>query len=48
MTIQNIRYNGRFQYEADVDPSILGYEMLKLVLQPLVVARVAKFVSDAE
>jgi len=36
MTIQNIRYNGRFRYVADVDPSILGCEMLKLVLQPLV------------
>ncbi|MBB6731689.1 cache domain-containing sensor histidine kinase [Cohnella zeiphila] len=36
MTIQNIRYNGRFRYEADVDPGVLGFEMLKLVLQPLV------------
>jgi len=36
MTIQNIRYNGRFRYEVDVHPSILGIEMLKLILQPLV------------
>jgi two-component system sensor histidine kinase YesM len=36
MTIQNIRYNGRFRYEADVDPDMMGYEMLKLTLQPLV------------
>ncbi|WP_276357085.1 cache domain-containing sensor histidine kinase [Cohnella caldifontis] len=36
MTIQNIRYNGRFRYVTDVDPSIMGFEMLKLILQPLV------------
>ncbi|WP_123039595.1 cache domain-containing sensor histidine kinase [Cohnella candidum] len=36
MTIQNIRYNGRFHYETDIDPSIMGIEMLKLILQPLV------------
>ena len=36
MTIQNIRYNGRFRCEIDVDPDIMGYEMLKLTLQPLV------------
>jgi two-component system sensor histidine kinase YesM len=36
MTIQNIRYNGRFRYEASVEPSMMGYEMLKLILQPLV------------
>lgn len=36
MTIQNIRYNHRFHYEEDVDPSLMGMEMLKLVLQPLV------------
>ncbi|MFC5468496.1 sensor histidine kinase [Cohnella suwonensis] len=36
MTIQNIRYNGRFRYDVDVDPAIMGIEMLKLILQPLV------------
>lgn len=36
MTIQNFRYNGRFRYEAEVEPAIMGYDMLKLILQPLV------------
>lgn len=36
MTIQNIRYNHRFQYEEDVDPSLMVIEILRLVLQPLV------------
>ncbi|MBB6632834.1 sensor histidine kinase [Cohnella thailandensis] len=36
MTIQNIRYDDRFRFEVDVDPGILGMEILKLILQPLV------------
>ncbi|WP_337099289.1 cache domain-containing sensor histidine kinase [Paenibacillus sp. YIM B09110] len=36
MTIQNIRYNNRFQYIEDVEPAIMGIEILKLLLQPLV------------
>lgn len=36
MTIQNIRYNNRFQYIEDVDPALIEKEMLKLLLQPLV------------
>lgn len=36
MTIQNIRYNNRFRYMEDVDPAIMGMEILKLLLQPLV------------
>ncbi|TLS48772.1 sensor histidine kinase [Paenibacillus antri] len=36
LTIQNIRFNKRFTYVQDVDESILGMEMLKLLLQPLV------------
>jgi len=36
MTIQNIRYNNRFLYIEDVESSIKGMEILKLLLQPLV------------
>lgn len=36
MTIQNIRYNNRFQYVEEVEPSIMGMEIMKLLLQPLV------------
>lgn len=36
LKIQNIRYNGRFRIEMEIEESILGYEILKLILQPLV------------
>ena len=36
LTIQNIRYDRRFAYVQEVEDSILGMEMLKLLLQPLV------------
>lgn len=36
LTIQNIRYKGRIRYEIDVEQDVLGCEMLKLILQPLV------------
>lgn len=36
LRIQNIRYNGRFRYIEQVEESILGMEVLKLLLQPLV------------
>jgi len=36
LKIQNIRFNNRFQYTAEVDESLLGMEVLKLLLQPLV------------
>lgn len=36
MTIQNIRYRGRFRYEVEVDSSVMRIEILKLILQPLV------------
>lgn len=36
MTIQNLRYNGRFRCIVDVEPELMGIEILKLVLQPLV------------
>ncbi|MEK4877919.1 MULTISPECIES: sensor histidine kinase [Paenibacillus] len=36
LTIQNIRYNNRFEYIQDVDSAIMGMEMLKLIIQPLV------------
>ncbi|MCI3920789.1 sensor histidine kinase [Paenibacillus sp. TRM 82003] len=36
LTIQNIRYNNRFTYIEDIDPSVMGMNILKLLLQPLV------------
>lgn len=36
MTIQNIRYHNRFQYIEEVEPAIMGMEIMKLLLQPLV------------
>lgn len=36
MTIQNIRYNNRFNYVEDIEESMMGIEVLKLILQPLV------------
>ncbi|MHA6483453.1 cache domain-containing sensor histidine kinase [Paenibacillus sp. strain BS8-2] len=36
MTIQNIRYNNRFEYLEDVEPTVKAMEMLKLLLQPLI------------
>ena len=36
MTIQNIRYNNRFSYIQDVEQTLMGMEILKLLLQPLV------------
>ncbi|WP_436235245.1 sensor histidine kinase [Paenibacillus sp. LjRoot153] len=36
MTIQNIRFNHRFTYIEHVDPSLMGIDFLKLLLQPLV------------
>lgn len=36
LTIQNIRYQERFQYIEQVDDNVRGMEILKLLLQPLV------------
>ena len=36
LTIQKIRYKDRLDYEIDVDPEILGYKTVKIILQPLV------------
>jgi len=36
LKIQNIRFNGRFSYIQDIEEPIMGMEMLKLLLQPLV------------
>ncbi len=36
MTIQNIRYNNRFDYISNIDPKINDIPILKLLLQPLV------------
>ncbi len=33
LTIQNIRYNGKFQYVEQVEPALLERQMLKLLLQ---------------
>ncbi|EXX89459.1 histidine kinase [Paenibacillus darwinianus] len=36
LTIQNIRFNNRFRYIEEIEESILGMEIMKLLLQPLV------------
>jgi two-component system sensor histidine kinase YesM len=36
LTIQKIRYKDRLDYEIDVDPDILKYKTVKIILQPLV------------
>lgn len=36
LKIQKTRYQTRFEYEIHVDPALFGYEVLKLILQPLV------------
>ena len=36
LTIQNIRYNGKFQYVEQVEPALQERQMLKLLLQPIV------------
>ncbi|MEH7118805.1 sensor histidine kinase [Neobacillus vireti] len=36
MTIQNLRYQDRFQYIENVDPDLMENKILKLMLQPLV------------
>ncbi|MDI4643794.1 sensor histidine kinase [Cohnella hashimotonis] len=36
MIIQNLRYDNRFKYEQEVDSDIMSYEIMKLMLQPLV------------
>jgi two-component system sensor histidine kinase YesM len=36
MTIQNLRYKSRFRYIVEVEQELMGIEILKLVLQPLV------------
>ncbi|MCZ8518279.1 MULTISPECIES: sensor histidine kinase [Paenibacillus] len=36
MTIQNLRYANRFHYTVEVDRSVMGMEVMKLLLQPLV------------
>lgn len=36
MIIQNIRYNNRFTYTESVEPEMMGLDIMKLLLQPLV------------
>ncbi|MCX8130614.1 MAG: sensor histidine kinase [Clostridia bacterium] len=36
LTIQNIRYKSKFDYEVKIDESLYRYKTLKLILQPLV------------
>ena len=36
LTIQSMRYKGKFDYKIDVEESLLNYKTLKLILQPLV------------
>ncbi|MDC7235109.1 MAG: sensor histidine kinase [Spirochaetales bacterium] len=36
LTIQKIRYIGKFEYEFEIDKDIYDYKVMKLILQPLV------------
>ena len=36
MVIQQTRFRDKLNYEVDVDPEILGYKIIKMVLQPIV------------
>ncbi|MFC0560557.1 sensor histidine kinase [Halalkalibacter alkalisediminis] len=36
LTIQNIRFNNRFQYIQDIDDELMDKEILKLLLQPII------------
>jgi two-component system sensor histidine kinase YesM len=36
LTIQKIRYKDRLDYEIDIDPEIVKYKTVKIILQPLV------------
>ncbi len=36
LTIQKIRYVDKFEYTMDIDPEILKYRVMKLILQPIV------------
>ncbi len=36
LTIQKMRYKDKFEYRIDVDPSLYGRTILKIILQPLV------------
>lgn len=36
MIIQNLRYDNRFEYVERIEPEVMGFEIMKLLLQPLV------------
>lgn len=36
ITIQNIRFRGKFQYKEEIDDRLLNVEIIKLLLQPLI------------
>ncbi len=36
LTIQNLRFKDKFKVEINIDESILGYSIIKLILQPIV------------
>lgn len=36
MTVQNIRFNGRFELQMELPPELIDIQMLKLTLQPIV------------
>lgn len=36
LLIQSIRYAGAFEYEFDIDPNVIEYTTLKLILQPMI------------
>ena len=47
LTIQGIRYSGRFRCEFDIAQELLGQRMMKLILQPLVENAVRHGIEEA-
>lgn len=48
LQIQKIRYDNKLSYEIDIDPDILGYMVVKIVLQPLVENALYHGIKDLE
>lgn len=48
LTIQKMRYEDRFRYDIDVDPSLLTRPVLKIILQPLVENAIYHGIRDAD
>jgi len=48
LTIQKIRYIGKFEYHFEIDPQIYDFQVMKLILQPLVENAIYHGVGEEE